>query len=208
MWLLVGLGNPGREYEDTRHNAGFRVLDALAVRARASGFKDKMGAQIAEGRAGSERILLCKPMEFMNVSGQAVVRVAQFWKVEPARTVVVHDDLDIAFGRLKLGAGGGHGGHNGLRSILGEWGQADFHRVRFGIGRPPAGRDPVGYVLATFTAEEHRELPALCDLAAQAAACIVTDGLTVAMNRFNTKSSSNRDKQDNGGGSGPKAGTS
>lgn len=185
MWMLVGLGNPGTEYQDTRHNAGFRVLDVLAGRTGASGFRDKMGAELGEGRIGKERVLLCKPMEFMNTSGQAVVRVAQFWKIEPARTVVVYDDLDLAFGRLKLGAGGGHGGHNGMRSLLGEWGSGDFHRVRFGIGRPPAGHDPVGYVLGRFSAAESRELPALLDLAAQATESIVTDGITVAMNKFN-----------------------
>jgi len=103
MWLLVGLGNPGPTYEGTRHNVGFQVIDVLAERGRASAPRAKLGAEVSEIRIGAERVLLCKPMEFMNTSGLAVVRVAQFWKVEPARTVVVHDELDLPFGRLKLG---------------------------------------------------------------------------------------------------------
>lgn len=187
MWLLVGLGNPGSKYEGTRHNVGFRVIDALAADAGAPPLRGKLGAEVGEARVGSERILLCKPMEFMNTSGQAVTRVAQFWKIQPARTVVVHDDLDLPFGRLKLGAGGGHGGHNGLRSIIAEWGTAEFLRVRCGIGRPPVGHDAASYVLQDFNTTERRELGDWCARAADATRAIVTDGLTVAMNRFNTK---------------------
>src|SRR3954454_9460214 len=116
----------------------------------------KFGAEIAEAAVAGEKVLLCKPMEFMNVSGQAVARTAQFWKALPEQTVVVHDELDVPFGRLKLGIGGGHGGHNGLRSILADWGTPEFCRVRVGIGRPPAGQDAAGYVLANFTRDEQR----------------------------------------------------
>jgi peptidyl-tRNA hydrolase, PTH1 family len=190
VWLLVGLGNPGPEYEGTRHNVGFQVIDAIAAQTRAPAFRSKLGAEISETLVGSERILLCKPMEYMNLSGQAVARVAKFWKIEPTRTLVVYDDLDLSFGRLKLGAGGGHGGHNGVRSIIAEWGTADFHRVRVGIGRPPAGADPTDYLLTDFKAVERKTLPDACARAADAALAIVSDGLTVAMNRFNTKRAS------------------
>jgi len=188
MWLLVGLGNPGPTYEGTRHNVGFRVIDLLAERGRASAPRAKLGAEVSEIRIGAERVLLCKPMEFMNTSGLAVVRVAQFWKVEPPRTVVVHDELDLPFGRLKLGGGGGHGGHNGVRSVIAEWGTSDFARVRVGIGRPAPGQiDPVDYLLTDFKSSERAALPELYGRAAEAMESIVRDGLVVAMNRFNGK---------------------
>jgi len=185
VWLLVGLGNPGSEYANTRHNVGFAVVDLLARRTGAPAARAKWGAEIAETRIGGERVLLCKPMEYMNVSGQPVVRVASFWKVEPKQTIVVHDDLDLPFGRLKLGAGGGHGGNNGVRSILAEWGSADFSRVRMGIGRPQGGRDASSHVLGGFDGVERTAVDEFFGRAADAAACIVTDGLGVAMNRFN-----------------------
>ena len=188
MWLLVGLGNPGPKYEGTRHNAGFQVVDALVARNRAPSLRTKLGAEVGEARIGSERVLLCKPMEFMNTSGQAVVRVAQFWKIEPARTVVMYDDLDLSFGRLKLATGGGHGGHNGVRSIIAEWGTSDFARVRVGVGRPASSEhDAADYLLSDFKGAERKELPDLYSRAAEAAENIVTTGLTAAMNRFNTK---------------------
>lgn len=196
MWLLLGLGNPGPEYEETRHNVGFQVIDSIATRSRAAPLRAKLGAMVGEARIGSERVLLCKPMEYMNVSGQAVVRVAKFWKIEPAQTIVVHDDLDLPFGRLKLAVGGGHGGHNGLRSIIAEWGTADFRRVRVGISRPAPGTDSADYVLTGFKGAERKALPDFCSRAAEAVEAIVTDGLPAAMNRFNNKQS----------GLGPKAG--
>lgn len=185
MWLLVGLGNPGSEYANTRHNVGFNVVDLLSQRTGAPTARAKWGAEIAETRIGDQRVLLCKPMEYMNVSGQPVVRVASFWKIEPKQTIVLHDDLDLPFGRLKLGAGGGHGGNNGVRSILAEWGNADFSRVRMGIGRPGAGRDASSHVLGGFDGVDRTAVDEFFTRAADAAACIVTEGLGVAMNRFN-----------------------
>ena len=187
MFLLVGLGNPGPEYADTRHNVGFRIIDLVRERAKAAPPRAKMGAEIGEAQIGSERVLLCKPMEFMNTSGQALSRVAKFWKVPPAETVVVHDELDLPFGRLKLGSGGGPGGHNGLRSIIDCLGTPDFGRVRFGIGRPAPGRDAADYVLAPFSRAEDKQLPDLCATAAEAVETIVERGLTFAMNQFNGK---------------------
>jgi peptidyl-tRNA hydrolase, PTH1 family len=187
MWLLVGLGNPGPRYARNRHNAGFMVIDELRRRAGDPPCRLKMGAELSEMSLGGESVLLCKPMEFMNCSGQAVQRAAAFWKIPPARAVVVHDELDVPFGKLKLGAGGGTGGHNGLASILQEWGSPDFARVRFGIGRPPAAWDTADYVLADFREEERQQLPDLIGAAADASQTIIERGLQVAMNKFNKR---------------------
>jgi peptidyl-tRNA hydrolase, PTH1 family len=135
-------------------------------------------------------------MEFMNVSGQAVARVAGFWKVPVADLIVVHDELDLPFGRLKLGVGGGHGGHNGVRSLLGDLGDAGFARVRVGVGRPAAGHDPANHLLANFSRAEAKELAALVGLAADAVEAIVKSGLPAAMNKFNGKGQSSKDTQD------------
>ena len=196
MWLVVGLGNPGREYAGNRHNVGFDVVTELAARAKAPPLREKFGAEIGEATIRGERVLLCKPMEFMNVSGQAVARVAKFWKIAPASIVVVHDDLDLPFGRLKLGAGGGHGGNNGVRSVIADLGTADFLRVRFGIGRPAPGGDAANHVLADFSRAEQKELPDLRSVAADAVEEILASGLTAAMNRFNVKKNENPSKSD------------
>ena len=177
MFLVVGLGNPGRQYQGNRHNVGFRIVDQLAARAGAKAPRDKYGATLLEIALGPERVILCKPMEFMNVSGQAVRQVAGFHKIPAARTIVVHDELDVPFGRLKLGAGGGAGGHNGVRSIISDLGTPDFARVRVGVDRPPPSWQGADYVLANFTGAEQKELPALIDLAADAVEDIVAGGL-------------------------------
>ncbi len=194
MWLVVGLGNPGQEYAGNRHNVGFDVVTELAARAKAPPLREKFGAEIGEVTIRGERVLLCKPMEFMNVSGQAVARVAKFWKVAPASIVVVHDDLDLPFGRLKLGAGGGHGGQNGVRSVIADLGSADFVRVRFGIGRPAPGGDAANHVLADFSRAEQKELPDLRANAADAVEEILANGLPAAMNRFNVKNAEKSEK--------------
>lgn len=188
MWLIVGLGNPGRQYAGNRHNVGFMVLDELRRRAHAGAPREKFGGEISEGvlSPAGERLLLLAPMEFMNVSGEATQKAAQFYKVHPNHCVVVHDELDVPFGRLKLAAGGGPGGHNGVRSIIAHIG-ADFPRVRVGIGRPPAGRDPAAFVLSDFSGDERATLPNLITEAADAVGAIVSKGLTAAMNTFNTR---------------------
>jgi PTH1 family peptidyl-tRNA hydrolase len=192
MWLVVGLGNPGRQYDGNRHNVGFEVVAELAARGKAPTWREKFGAELGETTLRGERVLLCKPMEFMNVSGQPVARVVQFWKIAPESTVVVHDDLDLPFGQLRLGAGGGHGGNNGVRSLIAELGTPDFLRVRFGIGRPAPGRSAADYVLTDFTRAEQKDLPDLRIEAANAIEEIVANGLTPAMNKFNTKKKSVR----------------
>jgi PTH1 family peptidyl-tRNA hydrolase len=187
MFLVVGLGNPGRQYQGNRHNVGFRVVEQLAARAGVSSPREKYGAELFEIALGGERVLLCKPMDFMNLSGQAVRQVAGFHKIPAARTIVVHDELDVPFGRLKLAAGGGAGGHNGIRSIIADLGTPDFARVRFGVDRPPPAWKGADYVLANFTGAEQKQLPELIDLAADAVEEIVTRGLPAAMNKFNQK---------------------
>jgi PTH1 family peptidyl-tRNA hydrolase len=203
MHLVVGLGNPGQQYQDNRHNLGFMVVDELLARARASAPRAKFGAELVEGTLGGKRVLFCKPMEFMNLSGQAVARVAGFWKIPVADTIVVHDELDVPFGRLKLGAGGGPGGHNGLRSLIADLGDPGFARVRVGIGRPLPGRDAADYLLTDFSRAEAKQLTELRMLAADAVEAIVVHGVPAAMNRFNGKAQSpdkkdKKDKKDKG----------
>ncbi|HVU50663.1 MAG TPA: aminoacyl-tRNA hydrolase [Polyangia bacterium] len=187
MFLVVGLGNPGRQYQGNRHNVGFRVVEQLAARAGVSSPREKYGAELYETVLGGERVILCKPMEFMNVSGQAVRQVAGFHKIPAARTIVVHDELDVPFGRLKLAAGGGAGGHNGVRSIIADLGTPDFARVRVGVDRPPPSWQGADYVLANFTGAEQKQLPELIDLAADAVEEIIARGLPAAMNKFNQR---------------------
>src|SRR4051812_38476134 len=196
MWLVVGLGNPGTEYERTRHNIGFMVVDELLGRTGAGSAKAKLGAEIREGKLGDDRVLLCKPMEYMNTSGEAVNRVAGFWKVPLERIVVVHDDLDLPFGRLKLGTGGGAGGHNGLRSLIATLG-AEFGRVRVGIGRPLG--DGANYVLGAFSKAEQKDLPTVLAEASEAVEAVVRQGMSPAMNKFNRKSE--KQKKENQGAS-------
>ena len=188
MHLVVGLGNPGHEYRDNRHNVGFMVVDELLARARGSGAARPSSApRSRRSRCGGERVLLCKPMEFMNLSGQAVAQVAGFWKIPVADTVVVHDELDVPFGRLKLAAGGGPGGHNGVRSLIADLGDPTSPRVRFGIGRPAPGRDAADYVLADFSKAEQKDASRSPDAAADAVEAILAGGLAAAMNKFNGK---------------------
>jgi peptidyl-tRNA hydrolase, PTH1 family len=187
MWLVVGLGNPGRQYAGNRHNAGFMVVDELMRRSGAPTPRRRMGAELAETALGTTKVIFCKPMDFMNTSGFPVSRAGTFWKIAPSELVVVHDDMDLEFGRLKLAEGGGTGGHNGLRSIVAELGTEAFCRVRFGIGRPPPAWQGADYVLADFSAEERQMLPDLLEEAADATQAIVREGLVTAMNQFNRR---------------------
>jgi PTH1 family peptidyl-tRNA hydrolase len=172
-WLVVGLGNPGPEYAKNRHNAGFMVADLIAERTRARfGRHRKAVAEVAEGRLGvgesAPRLVLAKPMTYMNLSGGPVAALSQFYKIPVERIIAVHDELDIPFGSLKLKVGGGEGGHNGLRSMVKSLGGKDFYRARFGIGRPPGRQDPADYVLRDFSPTERKELDFLIDRAADA----------------------------------------
>jgi peptidyl-tRNA hydrolase, PTH1 family len=187
--LVVGLGNPGPEYAETRHNVGVRVVELLAARAGGGRFaKHKANADVLEGRLAGRRAVLAVPRTFMNVSGGPVAGLLRYYGVEPTDLVVVHDDLDLGFGVVRLKQGGGEGGHNGLRSISGSIGTKDYLRVRFGIGRPPGRQDPADFVLKRFSGAERKELEFAVDLAADAAEALLRDGLEPAQNRFHALS--------------------
>ena len=182
--LVVGLGNPGENYARTRHNVGFMVADLLAARL-GSKFKahKRSGAEIATGRLTGHAVVLAKPRCYMNESGRQVVPLAKFYSVPPADIIVIHDELDIDFGRIRLKLGGGEGGHNGLRSIATALGTKDFQRVRIGIGRPPGRKDPAAFVLENFSATERAEVPTICEQAADATELLIELGLESAQNR-------------------------
>lgn len=184
--LIVGLGNPGPQYSQSRHNIGFMVTDRLASLERIDLGKSKFNSHYGTGNCAGESVALLQPQTFMNLSGRAVFPAAQFFQIPPEKVIVIHDDLDLPFRTLKIKFGGGHGGHNGLRSIISEGLGADFIRVRVGIGRPPAG-DPADYVLGHFTQEEREWLPGLIDEAAEAVEKILSLGLQKAMNQVNTR---------------------
>lgn len=188
MWLLVGLGNPGPKYANNRHNIGFMVIDEIATRSRPAGggaWKSKFGAEITEAEVAGEKSLLMKPQQYMNVSGIAVQQGTAFYQVDVKQIVVVHDEIDIDFGRLKLKVGGGHGGHNGLRSIIQQLGAQEFTRVRCGVGRPGAKANVADYVLGDFQKAEKTEAEILVKEAADAVEEIVKKGPLLAMNKYN-----------------------
>ena len=182
--LVIGLGNPGPQYAKTRHNIGFMVADLLAARLGAP-FKvhKRSGAEIVTGRLGNCSVVVAKPRTFMNESGRHVGPLAKFYSVSPADVIVIHDELDIDFGKIRLKLGGGEGGHNGLRSVANALGTKDFQRVRIGIGRPPGRKDPAAFVLEPFTAAERAELATICELAADATEVLVEAGLEPAQNQ-------------------------
>jgi PTH1 family peptidyl-tRNA hydrolase len=181
--LVVGLGNPGPNYAKTRHNLGFMVADILADRMHET-FKvhKKSGAEVATGRLGGRPLVLAKPRVYMNESGRQVGPLAKFYSVAPADVVIVHDELDIDFGRIRLKFGGGAGGHNGLRSVASALGTTDFHRVRIGIGRPPGQKSGAAFVLENFNAAERAEVPTICEQAADATELLIELGLVPAQN--------------------------
>ena len=183
-YLVVGLGNPGPAYAGTRHNVGFMVADLLAERM-SSRFKAHKGrADIVEGRLVGVPVVLAKPKCYMNESGGPVASIRDFFKVPVERIVVIHDDLDLAYGTLRIKRGGGDGGHNGLRSVTSALGSREYVRVRLGIGRPPGRMDPADFVLRPFAAVEARELPFHVDRAADAVETLLCDGLGRAQNDF------------------------
>jgi PTH1 family peptidyl-tRNA hydrolase len=183
QWLIAGLGNPGPEYAGNRHNVGFVVADLLASRAGARFKRDRGRVQAAPARLAGFPVLIIKPMSYMNLSGAAVTSVSRFYKIPPDRTVVVHDELDLPFGTIRLKLGGGDNGHNGLRSVTGSMGP-DYYRVRIGVGRPSGRRDPADFLLSDFSAMERKELPLIVDRAADAVEALLERGLAAAQNEF------------------------
>src|SRR6267154_1085452 len=172
--LVVGLGNPGPRYATTRHNLGFLVADILSDRI-GSGFKvhKKSGAEVATGHIGGRSVVLAKPRCYMNESGRQVGPLAKFYSVPAADVLIIHDELDIDFGQIRLKLGGGEGGHNGLRSVANALGTKDFQRVRIGVGRPPGRKDPAAFVLENFTAAERPEVPTICEQSADATELLI-----------------------------------
>ncbi|WP_351233561.1 aminoacyl-tRNA hydrolase [Streptomyces sp. NPDC002133] len=190
-WLVVGLGNPGPGYAANRHNVGFMVADLLAERMSGT-FKRaaKAQAQVLEGRIGApgpanRRVVLAQPMSYMNLSGGPVTALRDFYKVPTANIVAIHDELDIDYGTLRLKLGGGDNGHNGLKSMTKAMG-SDYHRLRFGIGRPPGRMQVADFVLKDFSAAERKELDYFVDRAADAVECLVTEGLERAQSAYNS----------------------
>jgi PTH1 family peptidyl-tRNA hydrolase len=183
-WLIAGLGNPGPEYAGNRHNAGFMVADLLAERMGARFTRDRSRAAVATGRLAGFPVTLAKPLTFMNLSGRPVATLRSFYKIPPERIVVVHDELDLPFGTLRLKLGGGDNGHNGLRSVTPALGTRDYLRVRVGIGRPPGRMDAADYVLHDFSAAERKLLPEVLERAADATEALLRRGLAAAQNEF------------------------
>jgi PTH1 family peptidyl-tRNA hydrolase len=192
VWLVVGLGNPGPGYAGNRHNVGFMVAELLGGRIGGT-FKRaaRAQAQVLEGRfgppgPGSRRVVLAKPLSYMNLSGGPVASLRDFYKVPVERIVAVHDELDIDYGMLRLKCGGGDNGHNGLKSMTKALGGPGYHRVRFGIGRPPGRMQVADFVLKDFSSAERKELDYFVDRAADAVECLVTEGLERAQNTYNS----------------------
>ncbi|CCF84402.1 aminoacyl-tRNA hydrolase [Nitrolancea hollandica] len=183
-WLIAGLGNPGRQYAATRHNIGYMVADELARQLPPGERRHRFDGKIIETSEPQGRIVLLKPETFMNLSGNAVAAAARWYRVPPERLLVIHDDLDLPFGQLRLRARGSSGGHNGLASVIARMGTGEIPRLRIGIGRPEHG-NTIPYVLSRFSSEEERALPDVIKLAAEAARSWYRDGIDAAMNAFN-----------------------
>ena len=183
--MIVGLGNPGREYRDTRHNVGFMAVDRFCEMQGVRLGKVKFQAIIGETRIGAAKVILAKPQTFMNLSGNAVASVVRFYKIVLENVLVVHDDLDLPFGTLRLRPGGGAGGQKGLQSTIDRLGTQQFPRMRIGIGRPSGQMDAAAYVLQKFGSADQEELDMILRRAAEAIEIFVREGLDSAMNRFN-----------------------
>ena len=185
-WLIVGLGNPGERYAATRHNAGAMVIEELTARLGTKLKSHRSGCLVAEGLVEGEKVVAARPTSYMNESGRPVRQLADFYKTPPGKVIVVHDELDIPFGDIRVKEGGGTAGHNGLKSIASHLATKDFPRIRFGIGRPRGG-DAVDYVLQRFSGSERKELPELLTRSVEVVERIIEHGTERAMNEFNTR---------------------
>lgn len=184
-YLLIGLGNPGREYKDTRHNIGFMLMDHIAVRLDARGMKLQSKAIVISALYEERKIILAKPQTYMNLSGQSVQGLLHFYKIPFENLLVAHDDLDLPFGTIRIRPTGGPGGQRGMASTIENLGTKDFPRLRLGIGRPPGRMDAKDYVLQDFSKDDMKLLPEVLSRGADAALTFVTHGLNKAMNQFN-----------------------
>ena len=184
-YLLIGLGNPGREHRDNRHNVGFMLIDRLIVRLNARGMKVQSKAIVTTATYEDRKLILAKPQTYMNLSGQSAHGLLNFYKLPMENMLVAHDDLDIPFGTIRIRPKGGPGGQGGMASTIEQLGTKDFPRLRIGIGRPPGRMDPAAFVLQDFSREEMKVLSEIVDRAADAALTFVVDGLNKAMNKYN-----------------------
>lgn len=184
-YLLIGLGNPGREYRDNRHNVGFMLIDRLIVRLNARGMKVQSKAIVTSATYEERKLILAKPQTYMNLSGQSAQGLLNFYKIPMENMLIAHDDLDIPFGTIRIRPGGGPGGQKGMASTIERLGTKDFPRLRIGIGRPPGRMDPAAYVLQDFSRDEMKMLSEVVDRAAEAALTFVVEGLNKAMNKYN-----------------------
>ncbi|HEU5033305.1 MAG TPA: aminoacyl-tRNA hydrolase [Mycobacteriales bacterium] len=184
-WLIVGLGNPGPQYVGNRHNVGQLVLEILAERAGGRFKTHKARADVVESRFGADRVVLAKPRSYMNESGGPAAALRDFYKIPVDQMVVIHDELDLPYGGIRLKQGGGDNGHNGLKSLRRSLGSGDFYRVRFGIGRPPGRQDPADFVLRDFSAAERKDIDVHLERAADAVESLIADGLAAAQNLYN-----------------------
>ena len=185
--LVVGLGNPGKPYEDTRHNAGFMVADKIAQDFNISFNKTKFDATLGRGFIENSDVLLAKPMAFMNRSGPSLQKLAHYFRIPSEDMLVIHDDIDLAFGRLKIKEKGGHGGHNGIRSIMDAFGGGNFVRLRIGVGRSEAGESVTDHVLGRFSADTAEMVVRVISAARDAVVTVLCEGTKVGMNAFNRK---------------------
>lgn len=186
-WLIIGLGNPEERYRRARHNLGFMALERLAQRHGAALAERRFKAHLGRCTIAGQNVMLAEPQTYMNLSGEAVAPMLGYFKIEPARLIVMHDELDLPAGTVRVKRGGGHAGNNGIRSIIDALGHGDFVRIRIGIGRPPQGRDAIGYVLQPLGRDELQNFDAAIQRAADAAEGIVESGVERAMNRFNQR---------------------
>ncbi len=187
MKLIVGLGNPGRSYQDTRHNVGFMIADKIAGDFGISFSKKKFDTVYGRGLIEDNEILLVKPLAYMNRSGPPVQQLARYYRIQSKDMLVIHDDIDLAYGRLKIKEKGGHGGHNGIRSLIDAFGGGDFLRLRIGVGRSETGSDVTGHVLGKFSAQQIQFLDRIIKNARNAVVTILSHGTKVGMNLFNGK---------------------
>ena len=186
MYIIVGLGNPGRQYENTRHNIGFRCIDRLAEKYNISVLECKHRALIGKGYIEGQKVILAKPQTFMNLSGESVRDILNFYKVEPdTQLIVVYDDISLAVGALRIRKKGSAGGHNGIKNIIAQTGTDIFKRIKIGVGEKPKGYDLADYVLGHFTQAENKEMDTACDRAVEAISLLVQEEVDTAMNRFN-----------------------
>jgi PTH1 family peptidyl-tRNA hydrolase len=191
-YLIIGLGNPGREYRTSRHNIGFMLLDRLAERLGASFSRLESKALVTKAELNASRLVLAKPQTYMNLSGGAVSSLARFYKIDLSGLLVVCDDIDLPFGMLRLRPGGGSAGQKGMQSIIDSLGTQDFPRLRLGVSRPPGRMDAADYVLQNFSKEETSFLPAILDRGVEAVLTFAQSGLAEAMNRYNAPEQGNQ----------------